>query len=553
MKEAPRHPALVTSPSGGGIPALPRRGASARRGSLALGLVLLALVPPAGGGISLPGGAQLLSAQQAGGGDCRLMDTFGTLVQRQISPGNVVQYVTFADLRCPNGLRIRADSAVVWGQTGRNELIGRVRFTTSERDLRSDFADWYEQDGRLVARGNVVFGDLTEGTEVRGDNLNYLEARGAREEEVTVSGGRPSAVLPAETRPDGTAGEPFRVTANRLRFQGERFFWGDGEVELEREDLDARADSLIYDREAELLILNRDARVNRGEVSASGGNLNLTFEGDRLRRLVARQRGRIDTEEYTLTGLEVVIELGEDEAIEAVLAEGGEIPGTGERVVARIEGADVKLRGDRVEVTDGDDGQRILRATGGARAEARGQGFGAPGEEGAVDEPRAPAAADAADEGEEGFGPDGLPDRDWIEGEEILAFFDPVSPEEAGATDADPDAPGAATGAGAGSGEGAWRLVRLESTDNARALYRTEQDEAEEGAEEETPAPPATPPEGAGAEEPEDAAAPGPRWAITYILAQRIIIHLEDGAVSFLEAEGDVRGYQLEPRQGGAG
>ncbi len=520
--------------------------------------LLAGVFPGAGGAVSSSlFGPASLSAQQVGGGECRLMDTFGTLVQRQISPGNVVQYVTFADLRCPNGLRIRADSAVVWGQTGRNELIGRVRFTTAERDLRADLADWYEQDGRLVARGNVVFGDLTEGTEVRGETLNYLEARGTREEEVTVSGGRPSAVLPAEPRADGTAGEPFRVTANRLRFQGERFFWGDGDVELDREDLDARADSLVYDRESELLILNRNARVNRGEVSASGGNLNLTFEGDQLRRLVARQGGRIETEEYILTGLEVLIELGPAEEIESVVAEGGERPGTGEWVVARIEGDQVMLRGDRVEVQDGDDGQRVLRATGRARAESLGGGFGAPAGEGATAPP--PNDTAAADHGhEEGFGPDGLPDRDWIEGEEILAFFEPVSngaPDPSPDATDDPDAPTPATGEA--GGEEGWRLVRLESTDNASALYRTEQDEeeGEEGAPSpDEPGDPVPPPEATpDAEEEEEDLPPVRRWSITYILAQRIIIHLEDGAVSFLEAEGDVRGYQLEPRQGGTG
>jgi hypothetical protein len=43
------------------------------------------------------------------------------------------------------------------------------------------------------------------------------------------------------------------------------------------------------------------------------------------------------------------------------------------------------------------------------------------------------------------------------------------------------------------------------------------------------------------------------RWSISYILADRIIIHLVEGEVSLLEAEGNVRGLQLEPRQGETG
>lgn len=490
---------------------------------------LAALVLGGGGLLWIPGEA----AAQTLGGDCRLMDTFGTLTQREISPGNLVQWVTRADLRCPNGLRIRADSAVVYGGSGRNELMGNVRFTTPERDLRADLADWYEQEGRLVARGRVVFGDLTQGTEVRGDTLNYLEARGNREEQVIVAGSRPSATLPADPRADGTPGEPFRVTANRLRFQGERFFWGDGNVELRRDDLEAAADSLVYDREADLLILNGDARVQRGEVSATGGNLNLNFENDQLRRLAARNGGRVETGDYTLSGVEVTIELGENEEILTVLAEAGEVPEGGGRLEATLEGNGLFLKGRRVEVEDAEDGMRLLRATGQARAEALGRGFGEAETVGAGESARTPGVGD-------GFDEDGFPDRDWIQGEEILAWFEPA-----------PEGEGAGEGEGVREAEEGWRLVRLESTGNAAALYRSPPDEEETT---DPSAPPATTDPDEGVTEADDAPLDTrARWSITYILADRIVLFLEEGEVRFLEAEGNVRGQQLEPRQGGGG
>jgi hypothetical protein len=37
--------------------------------------------------------------------------------------------------------------------------------------------------------------------------------------------------------------------------------------------------------------------------------------------------------------------------------------------------------------------------------------------------------------------------------------------------------------------------------------------------------------------------------AISYILADLIILHMESGAVQFLEAEGNVRGLQLDPQR----
>jgi len=496
------------------------------------------------------------SAQQISG-NCTLSDNFRTIQSQEVTPGVRVIWIGLPDLRCPNGLRIRADSAVIYEQTGRNELIGNVRFTTPERDLRSDIADWYEREGQLLARGRVVFGDLTEGTEVRGESLDFLEGRPGREEQVTVSGGRPTATLPAETRADGTAGTPFQVTANRLRFQGERFFWGDGEVEVEREDLRAQADSLVYDRDAEFLILNRNAEVVRGEVMARGENLNLTFVDDRLRTLVARNRGRIETGDYSISGMLVEVSLDQDEELESILAEGGEDPDTGDPMVATLEGDNLFVRGGRIQVSDAEEGMRVLTASGAARAEALGEGFGATGPEAGARGPAdaAPVEADPVEadpvEGAPGGltalgGNDlaGLADRDWIEGEEIMALFEATT-----ASEEEPEA------------EDGWRLVRLESTTNAAALYRTEA-EVEAGTDEDD-APGATPPDPDAppadtVDAPGDmapAATPptGRRFSISYVLANRIVIYLEDGEVSRLEAEGNVRGLQLEPREGGAG
>jgi len=532
-------------------------GVSCTRLLLAGGLLFLAANP--------------LQAQQTSG-DCQLSDNFRTIESRDIGGGARITWIGLADLRCPNGLRIRADSAVIYEPSGRNELLGNVRFTNPERDLRADRADWYEQEGRLIARGRVVFGDLSQGTEVRGENLNYLEARGGREEQVTVSGGRPTATLPADDGPEGQPGVPFRVTANQLRFQGEQYFWADGEVEVEREDLTAQADSLAFDRTSDLLILNGDAEVVRGEVTARGGSLNLTFMEDRLRNLLARNGGRIETEEFVLSGLEVRITLNTDEEVETVLAEGGELPASGDRVDAVLETETLFLRGDRVEVDEETDGLRQLTATGRARAESMGGSFGSAAPDDASDagllqedRPDMEPAPDrvlemegpgvggpGADEGVEG----GFPDRDWIEGEIIRAFFEDVT---AVTTD------GAAqeeAGEERETGEREWRLVRLESTTNARALYRSAP-EAESAPADMDPAdvdpaaaaPVAQPPaeEDAPVTVPDSEAVERERWSISYILADRIIIHLVEGEVSLLEAEGNVRGLQLEPRQGETG
>jgi hypothetical protein len=65
--------------------------------------------------------------------------------------------------------------------------------------------------------------------------------------------------------------------------------------------------------------------------------------------------------------------------------------------------------------------------------------------------------------------------------------------------------------------------------------------------------PPTAPPPGEEAPDTTSDPAVRERWSISYILADRIIIHLVEGEVSLLEAEGNVRGLQLEPRQGETG
>jgi lipopolysaccharide export system protein LptA len=500
-----------------------------------------------------PGGPAELSAQQMAG-DCQLMDTFRTLERREITPGVSIVWISRPDLRCPDGRRIQADSAVVYEAQGRNELIGNVRFTQPGRELRSVNADWYEREGRLFARGNVVFLDREEGSEVRGDTLVFLEARGTREEQVTVYGGRPSATLPIAAEPGAPEAEPYRVVANRLRFQGDRFFWGDGEVEVTRDELRATADSLAYDRTVETLILNRDARVERDGVVATGGNLNVVFDDGTLSGLVARRGGRIVTEDADLAGLEVRVELGENEEVREVLAQGGEDPETGSWILATLEAENLRVEArDQVEIRDEEDGGRIMVATGDARAESLGRGFGREADPDGPSREELPDLPEAA--GSPGM-PSGVPDRDWVEGDRIEAFFEPVPPEgavsdEDPAPDAiDPDDPEAqvrAEGSAEGGDANAYRLTRLVATGSARALYRSppEGNGEGEGAPEATDAPPE-------AMEGEIARSEWRLWPISYILADLITIHLVEGEVRFLEAEGNVRGLQLEPGNGGS-
>ena len=485
-------------------------------------LLLLAL----GMGMGVALGAPAPALGQELGSQCDLL-SYRIISSRETAMGSRVTWLGRPYLACPNGLRIRADSAVVYEQTGRNELIGNVRFDTPERELRARNADYFERDGRLFAWGEVFLRELERGTEVRGDTLLYLEAGPQRpEDNLTVYGGRPRAVLlPDPVTAGEPEGEPYLVVANRLRFEGDRFFWGDGQVEVERGDLRASADSLAFDQEVGELILMRGARVDRGEVMASGGLLNLAMREERLESLRARQDGRIETDEFTLTGDDVQVTLDEEENVRTVTSTGVE-----GGVRATLFSEEIRLEGNSIQISEAEEGVRVIRSTGRARGET-------------VRTDGAPLDPES-----------GIPDRDWIEGDEVVAHFVEIPPLERPEGERD---------------EPQYRLSTLEATGNARTLYRSPPDRNGQ-----PPGVPGAPmPEDRAAEEPEvpdpdpvlaepgedvpevlddgepeeEAEAPREAWAISYVLADRIVVHMLEGEVDRLETEGNVRGIQLEP------
>ncbi|TVP77270.1 MAG: hypothetical protein EA352_03975 [Gemmatimonadales bacterium] len=508
-------------------------------------------------GAPAPAAGQALGADL--GTDCEL-ERFREIEAREAVPGSGrrITRVSRPLLVCPNNVRIQADSAVIYEETGRSEMIGSVRFRSPERELDADLADWYEGDSRLFARGNVRFRDTERDTEIRGDTLNYLEQRPGRpEDELTVWGSRPTASLVPSTEPGA---RPFQVTANRLRLQGERFFWGDGEAELERDDLTARADSLVWDQSQEQLVLNQDAFLEQEGTEAEGDRINLIlrqevveslrirgsgqlrregvltlgqeidvdFQEEQVTSLAARGEARLQTDEYDLAGDDIQVELDEEQEVRSVRSEGsGDAPAT-------LETEEIFMRGLLILVPEpGDPEVRILRAEGEAWAESS-----------AGDAPPIRVSEDWTIE------------RDWIRGDEIEATFEPAGQASApsGEDDdaVDPADPEARMSPEEGEDNGPqWQLRQLVATGQAATLYRQPPDD-DGPSEEEEPADdvPPSDPQDPDVERPTP---DRPAWAVSYVKADRIEIRFSGGEVEELVAEGNVDGIQSEPVRSGSG
>lgn len=458
-----------------------------------------------------------LEARQELGTDCELQD-FRVLESRATEPGRRITWIGAPFLVCPDGLRIRSDSAVVYQETGRNHLIGRVLFETPERVLRSREADYFEGTRRLHARGEVEFEDLVRGTEIRGDTLVHLEAGDFRpEEQVDVWGGRPSAVLPRDDLPEGEVDpDPYRVTADRLRFTGDRFFWADDDVEVLREEMRAVADSLAFDREVGQLVLTGRARVESEDGDFEGGWIRMNLPGDVLQSVTIRERGRLATEDMNLRGEEIRIDL-DDEEVQRIVAVDRPAPeGEEPRPRPRAVTEDFILDADSIDVRSPGEVLETVYAVGAARAETRRRG-GEPLDPEAVGPEDLEALPDSPGELERRAA---IPDRDYIEGNEIVATF--VAVPAADPAD-DPDQVLEEVPPSRERSE--YRLDTLVALGEARSLYRSPPDR-EEG-------------------EPE---APLDEWSVSYILADRISIFLLEGEVDRMEAEGRVRILHLDPR-----
>jgi hypothetical protein len=120
----------------------------------------------------------------------------GGMVMTTLSNETRMFFFTSPTIRCPGGVRISADSARVYESTNYNQFWGHVVFLDQNSRLTSDEAQYFSDQRRLVAQGNAVLTDLTEGSVIRGDNIRLVRAGPLQAEDLlTVTGRRPHATL----------------------------------------------------------------------------------------------------------------------------------------------------------------------------------------------------------------------------------------------------------------------------------------------------------------------------------------------------------------------
>ncbi|MGM0668193.1 MAG: hypothetical protein ACQET1_00655, partial [Gemmatimonadota bacterium] len=411
------------------------------------------------------------------------MPHFDRLTNLALSNGTRVTFFSAPVIVCAGGTRISADSAVVYEASNYTQLFRNVVFQDADSRLTADRANYFEEENRLRAWGDVVLNDLAQGSVIRGDTMVLLRAGPDGEEDrLTVTGRRPQAMLYptrqaaplAEEPPSDSAGAevsmpdsaeveipmpdsaeveipvpdsaeveipvpdsagvspgpqvpledrvPWDIDANRIFLEGSRYFRATGDVNIHRESVDAVGDSVEYDGQAGSLFLARNARLTTSGFDLSARDIRLDIPQDEIRGIEARHESFLEGEDLQLLAPTIVMFLTEGEL---------------DRLVARRDPVLDSLPEEALAERQPHEGARNLGfPLFPIRPHAFAQDFllwgdsievAAPGEK--LEEVKAMGQARGESLGRDSLNTEEtspLVRRDWLEGDTIIAFFSQV-------------------------------------------------------------------------------------------------------------------------------
>ena len=449
--------------------------------------------------------APVLIAAQEG---CGLGEGSSQFVQETIPGEGTISYFSTPHFVCEDDVEIWADSAVTYSADAMSNLIGSVRYIDRNRELRSDNARYFSDQGRLQAQGRVVVIDTADGSEVRNGNLVYLRVTDFRpEEELTITTGadgvRPEATFlrsqPTEEvreaePPDGSepTGDHYKVTGDRIFIRGGSHLASTGNTVIERDSLTAFANRAVYDRSTDELLLDGEARVESSTYDLAGQSIVMTTREDESDEVRARTEASLTSESLHVTAPEIVVHLDD---------------GTVRSLVA------IPLSGDRIATEDSIDSDRPIATADDFEVTADSLEMNSPF--GALESIFASGSARSVSHARNALNVESLPSyalTDWLEGDTVVVTFRPRSLNSA----------------------------EVDATSVSDADYEVEQIVARVGARSFYRLLPTDSSAQAGIDPP----------ALHYVVGDEIRIHMNAGEVESMEVLGQSEGIHLEPLSG---
>jgi len=472
-----------------------------------IGLVLglLALVPLEG-----------IAQEPREGQDCELLPGAREAVRRVVGGEEFIYVAGPARFVCPGDVVLEADSAVGNQVRGEVELIGGVFFQDSVKTLTAEWANYLRDEGRLIARDDVVLTDRESGSTIRGKELEHYPVTETRPESETIIRGRPHATLYRGTRSERDDDEPvtpIEVDADLMQIFAETRFLAMGRVEILHDESKGYADRAEFSDEVEELTLIGNASLEGEGYDLSGERIRALIADEVIDEVIASGEAALIAEDLDLESHELRIffqdgELNRLIAVGPRMTDADELPldeeeeptlGAPEHHADQpiVISTEFTLAADSIEIIAPGRELELVIAVG------RASGV------------RAPDTLDL-----------GLPDdlaQDWLVGDTILGYF------KRELVRAEADDGRAISGADAdalhmtASDDGEEkvvldRLIAVGPGGAARSLYRIYEDE--------------------GARD---------RPSINYLIAERITLVMKGGEVGDVEADGPIEGIHLQP------
>lgn len=370
-------------------------------------------------------------------------------------------------VRCPSrNIRLESDSGEMFGDD-RVELYGRVHYDEPTRiDLRSDRLTYTLGDERVVVRGHVI-AQLPNGSTLTGPEATYLRAvpRVRNLEELTASGS-PTVTLGTRNKDE----KPVVVNASSIFMTGDSLVYASRNVVITRPDLVARADSAFLDgrvgAESMRLMFTPSIEGLEGRKFKLEGEVIDALSKDRkLERVVARRKGHATSQDLEIFAETIDLRMSNN-AMERAIAfnSSGQAKAVAPGQTITADSIDVRMPGQKV---------RVVHAVRNARAESD------------ADTVRFRT-----------------PERDWLRGETVVAWFDSTATKDTSKTPP------------------IQRVIATHKADSAQAYYHM-------------------------------AAADTSirRPAISYVRGREILIEFNDRRVGLVSVRDSVVGMYLEPKR----
>lgn len=401
---------------------------------------------------------------------CDLIES-GRVEQREAAGITVLNFLDPFYFRCTDGSELRAKRGTWNRASGRIELRGDVFFRDPFRSLTSAEATYEAPIGRLHATGDVVFIDTSEGSEIRGPELEYFRPIAGRPEPQVHARQRPHLTL--QPRDADARAEPLEIDADEVTILGRDDLQASGSVVITRTDLLATGERASYSGASGDLSLMGDAAIESGEYDLTGDRILARTTDGALEHVHATDDARLSSEDLNVNAPDLQLFFA-DSLLQRAVARSGAPGGRAARPVASSRA--FRLEADSIDALVPDQQVEQVVAIGRARGESI--------DTTVVDRPLAgapvvePSDTAAAPLRPEPVGARALVENDWIRGDTIIGYF---AAAKAGLDTIAPPAPdtlapdAAAAGApatGVAPDEGEVVLERIVSRGSALALYR---------------------------------------------------------------------------------